>query len=92
MLIVDDSGLGKTNALLNLISHQPDIDKVHLHTKDPYEAKQQFSINKPEKVHLRNFDDPKAFIKYSNNLDNIYENNAAWNPNKKRKIWIYLII
>ena len=84
-MIADDSGSGKTNALLNLISHQPDIDKVHLHTKDPYEAKQQFSINKPEKVHLRNFDDPKAFIKYSNNLDNIYETSVAFNPNKNAK-------
>ena len=29
----------KTNALLNLINHEPDIDKIHLYTKDPYEAK-----------------------------------------------------
>lgn len=27
MLIIDGSGSGKTNAILNLISHQPDIDK-----------------------------------------------------------------
>ena len=29
----------KTNALLNLINNQPDIDKIHLYAKDPYEAK-----------------------------------------------------
>ena len=30
---------GKTNALLNLLSNQPDIDKIYLYGKDPYEAK-----------------------------------------------------
>ena len=31
ILIVGGSGSGKVNALLNLISHQPDIDKIHLY-------------------------------------------------------------
>ena len=39
MLIIGGSGWGKTNALLNLINHQPDIDKPYLYTKDQYEAK-----------------------------------------------------
>ena len=39
ILIIGGSGSGKTNALLNLISNQPDIDKVYLYAKDPYEAK-----------------------------------------------------
>ena len=30
---------GKTNSLFNLISHQPDNDKIYLCAKDPYEAK-----------------------------------------------------
>ena len=29
---------GKTNALLNLISHQPDIDNIYLYAMDPHEA------------------------------------------------------
>ena len=29
----------KTNALLNLIKDQPDIDKIYLYAKDPYEKK-----------------------------------------------------
>ena len=29
--------IGKTNALLNLINNQPDIDKIYLYAKDPYE-------------------------------------------------------
>ena len=39
MLIIGGSGWGKPNALLNLINHQPDIDKLYLYTKDQYEAK-----------------------------------------------------
>ena len=39
ILIIGGSGSGKANALLNLINHQPDIDKIHLYSKDPYEAK-----------------------------------------------------
>ena len=39
ILIVGGSGSGKTNALLNLINNQPDIDKIYLHAKDPYESK-----------------------------------------------------
>ena len=27
---------GKTNALLNLINHEKDIDKICLHVKDPH--------------------------------------------------------
>ena len=29
----------KKNALLNLISHKPDIDKTYVYAKDPYKAK-----------------------------------------------------
>ena len=46
ILIIGGSGSGKTNALLNLINNQPDIDKIYLYAKDPYEAKYQFFINK----------------------------------------------
>ena len=38
ILIIGGSGSGKTNALLNLIENQPDIDKIYLYAKDPYEA------------------------------------------------------
>ena len=37
ILIVGDSGPGKTNALLNLINNQSDIDKIYLYAKDPYD-------------------------------------------------------
>ena len=66
ILIVGGSGSGKTNALLNLINNQSDIDKTYLYAKDPYEAKYQYLINKREKPGLDDFDDPKAFMENSN--------------------------
>ena len=49
ILIIVGSGSGKTNALLSLINNQPDIDKIYLYAKEPYEAKYQFLVKK-EKV------------------------------------------
>ena len=37
ILIIGGSGSGKTNALVNLINNKPDIDKIYLYAKDPYE-------------------------------------------------------
>ena len=34
------------------MNNRPDIDKIHLYAKDPYEAKYQYLINKLEKVGL----------------------------------------
>ena len=34
ILIVGSTGSGKTKALLNLINHQPDIDKIFLFAKN----------------------------------------------------------
>ena len=45
ILIIDSSGSGKVNVLLNLIENQPDIDKVYLYAKDLHEAKYQYLIN-----------------------------------------------
>ena len=42
ILIIGGSGYGKTNLLLNLIENQPDIDKIYLYAKDPYESKYAF--------------------------------------------------
>ena len=66
--IVGGSGSEKTNALLNLINNQPDIDKIYLYAKDPYEAKYHYLINKREKVGLDHYDDSKAFMEYSNDM------------------------
>ena len=95
ILIIEGPGSGKTNALLNLINHEPDIDKIYLYAKDPYEAKYQLLINKRESAVLKYFNEKvlsKAFIKYSNDMDDIYKNIEENNPNKKRKKLFYLLI
>ena len=53
ILIVGDSGSGKTNLLFNLINEETDIDKICLYAKDAYEAKCQFLINKRESAALK---------------------------------------
>ena len=73
ILIIGVSRSEKTNALLNLINNQPDIDKIYLYAKDPYEAKCQFLVNKRESTGRKHFCDPKAFIEYSNNMQDVYE-------------------
>ena len=88
VLIIGGSGSGKTDELLNLINNQPDIDKIYLYAKDPYESKYQYLINKHEKVGLDHFKDPKAFMEYSNNMEDVYKNIENYNPGKKRKILI----
>ena len=74
IIIIGGFGSGKTNALLNLINNQPDIDKIYLYAKDPYEKKYQYLIKKREKVGLDNFDDPIAFMEYSNDMQVVYKN------------------
>ena len=53
VLIVGGFGSGKTNALLNLINNQSDIDKIYLSANDPYEAKYQILISKKERTGLK---------------------------------------
>ena len=71
-----------------MINNQPDIDKIYLYAKDPYGKKYQYLINKREKVGLNHFNDPKTFMEYSNNMQDVYKNIEDYNPIKKRKILI----
>ena len=48
---------GKTNALLNLICHKPDIDKIYLYVKNLYEEKYQLLINKRKGAGIKHFND-----------------------------------
>ena len=88
ILIAGGSRSRKTNALLNLINNQPDIYKIYLYAKDPYEGNYQYLIIKREKVGLDHFKDSKAFMEYSNDMQDIYKNIEDYNPGKKRKILI----
>ena len=59
---------------MNLINDQPDIDKIYLYAKDPFERKYQYLIHKPEKVGLDHFKDRRAFMEYSNDMQDVYKN------------------
>ena len=85
IVIAGDSGLGKTNALHNLINDQADIDKIYPYEKDPYEAKYQYLISKREKVGSNRLNDPKAFMVYSNYMQDVYKNTEHYNPGKNVK-------
>ena len=87
ILIIGGSRTGKTNALLNLINNQQDIDKIYLYAKDPYQDKYQYLINKRECVRINHLNDPKAFIEYSNDMD-VFKNIDHYNPDKENKILI----
>ena len=59
-----------------------------MYTKVPYEAKYQVLINKRESTGLKNFNDPKAFIVYSNNIQDVFKNIEECNIGKERQILI----
>ena len=88
ILIIGGPGSGKTNLLLNSIENQPDIEKIYLYPKDRYESKYQYLIKKRERVSINHFNDPKAFIGYSNDMHDIYKNIDNYNPDKENKILI----
>ena len=73
---------------MNLINNHPDIDKIYLYAKDSYKAKYWNLINKREKVGLKHYDDPKAFLDYSNDMQDVYKNIEEYNLGKKRKVLI----
>ena len=89
ILIIGGLGSGKSNVLLNLIKHpRPDIYKIYLYIKDPFESKHQLLINGREDEGIENLKNPKALIDYSQTIDDVYENLADYNPTKKRTVLI----
>ena len=91
ILITGGSGSGKINSLFILMRYESDKKyiKIHLYTKDSYETKYQFLINKQESTGLKN--DSKAFIENSNDMDDIYKNIEEYNPNKKPNIIAHIL-
>ena len=78
---------------MNSIKDQrPDIDKIYLYVKDPFESKYQLLITGTETIGIENFKNPKAFIYYSQTIDNAYENLEDYNTTKKwslNSVWWY---
>ena len=85
ILIIGGSGSGKTNALVNLINEQHNIDKIYLYARDLSEPKYEYLIKKRENIGMKYFNDSNAFIECSNTMDDVYENINDYNPIRERK-------
>ena len=78
-----------------MICHQPDVNKIDLHAKDPFEAKYQLFINKRKNVISKPYNICEAFIEYSNGYftiqsflsvaKNIRLNSTQMKKRKKKK-------
>ena len=81
ILIIGGPGSGKTSALLNLINNQSDVDKIYSCKRSIW-SKCQYSINKRNKEGLKYYHDLKAFIEYSNDMQDVYKNIEKYNLKK----------
>ena len=88
ILIIGGSGSGKTNTLLHLINETIDIDKMYLYAKDLSESKYEYLIKNCENAGIKYLNYSKAFIEYSNTMDDVYEDINNYNLNRIRKILI----
>ena len=78
--------------MLNLIKEEDSdlftaIDKIYLYAKDLNEVKYQLLIKKREYAGIKHLTDSKAFIEYSNTMDDIYNDIDHYNPKRNRKIF-----
>ena len=74
IITIGASGSRKTNALINLINEQNDIDKIYLYARDLREPKYEYLIKKGEDAGIKHLNNPNAFIVYSNMMDDVYGN------------------
>ena len=74
VLITGGSGSGKTNALLDLVKKQDDIDEIYLYSKDLSEPKYEFLIKKCDDAEIKHLNNSNSFIECSNTMDDVYEN------------------
>ena len=85
IVIIGGSGSGKTNALINLINGQNDIDKIYLYARDLSELKYECLIKKHENAGIKHLNNQNTFIECSNTMDDLYENINDYNLIRKRK-------
>ena len=88
MLIIGPSASGKTNTLLHLINNLHPIDKIYLYAKDINKPKYEYLINKREQAGIKNLNDPKAFIEYSDDMDAVLDDINNYNNNRDKKVLI----
>ena len=88
ILRIGGSGSRKTNALLNLIKQQGNIDKVYLYAKDLSELKYKFLTKNRENAGIKHLSNSNAFNECSNTMDGVNEDVHDYNQNKIRKTLI----
>ena len=88
MLIIGPSGSGKRNTLLHLINNLHPFDKIHLHAKDIHKPKYEYLINEREQARMKKLDDPKAFIEYSDDMNDVFDDIMNYNKNRDKKVLI----
>ena len=59
-----------------------------MYAKDTYEAKYQYLINKIESEGINHFNDPRAFVEYSDDMRNVYKNINYYSLDIENKILI----
>ena len=64
------------------------MTKSFLFVKGPFESKYHLLISGREKVRTEKSKNTKAFIDYSQTIDDVYENLEDYNPTKKMKVLI----
>ena len=87
IIIIGCSGSRKTNALINLINEQKDID-IYLYARNSSEPKYKYFIKKREDGGNKHLNNLIAFLECWNTMDDVYENIHDYNSSGKRKILI----
>ena len=77
IIVIGCSGSGKTNALINLIYEQNDINKIYLYARDLNESKYKYLIKQREDAGIKHLNNPNAFIECSNTMDDIHDYNSS---------------
>ena len=85
IIIIGGSGSGKTNALINVINENNDIDKIYLYARDLSEPKYEYLIKKCEDAGIKHLNNPNAFIECPNAMHDVYANINDYNSIKKKK-------
>ena len=78
----------KIGHLIQKLNNSNPIDKIYLYAKDISEPKYEFLINNCKNAGIKNYNDPNAFIEYSNSMDDVLSNIDDYNQREKKRILI----
>ena len=85
---MDHQVLAKQILYLHLINNLHPIDKIYLYANDIHEPKYEYLINKREQAVIKKLNDAKAFIEYSDDMENVLDDINSYNKNRDKKVLI----